>query len=387
MEKILKDAYEICHKALKKCQGKDGIYAALNHFKNYWARDAFFSSFGLTYLKEYETVKRQLLFFIKYEKKSGHIPRLILRNTLLRVYFMNLERIFDTPFISPFLSYFSRDQNSLFVVASWQYIKKSKDKEFAKKYFDNFERAINWNFKFDKDKDLILEQGACADWKDSIKTKDESLYTNLCSYKGLLCLSRIANYLGLEIKKKQYFYFSEIVRAQINKKFWNGHFFVDSIDSGETAMDQKRPIFSGEGNMLAIYWGVATKVQGKKIMEYVKSRNLETFTIEVNYPNLPQSRVHTLFRILGMKEYHNGMKWIWIGCFGALAYKAIGQKKKGMHLLRKIARKIIEYNEVYEVYEPNGVPVKRWFWKSAKPFAWSAASYIYAIEKMRQKVL
>ena len=298
---------------------------------------------------------------------------------------MTLERIFDTPFISPFLSYFSRDQNSLFVIASWQYIKKSKDKEFARKYFDNFERAINWNFKFDKDKDLIIEQGACADWKDSIKTKEESMYTNLCNYKALLCLSKIANYLGMEIKKKQYYYFSEIIRLQIRKKFWQGEYFVDSINKECPAKFQKTPIFSGESNMLAIYWGVASKDQSKKIMKYVMDHNLETFTIEVNYPCRDISDVHMLFRILGMKDYHNGMKWIWIGCIGALAYKAIGQKKKGMHLLRKIARKIIEYNEVYEVYEPNGTPVNRFFWKSARPFAWSAALYIYAIEKMRQK--
>jgi len=384
MEKVIKDAHKIAVRALKRCQGKDGMYAALNHFKNYWARDAFFASFGLTYLKEYKIVKKQLLFFIKYQKKSGHIPRMILKNPLLRVIFINLERTFDTPFISPFLSYFSRDQNSLFVICAWQYIKKSKDREFAEMYFDNFERALNWNFKFDTDKDLILEQGACADWEDSIRKKDESLFTNLCSYKALVCFTKIANYIGMKVKKKQFLQLSEIVKKQINKKFWTGHFFTDSIDKDEKPKELETPIFPGASNMLAIYWGVANKTQSKKILTYIKDHNLEHFTIEVNYPNYPESRVHFLFRLLGMKDYHNGMAWLWIGCVGVLAYRTVGNKRKAQHLIKKLARKIVEYGEVYEVYEPSGVPVNRFFWKSAYPFAWSAGMFVYAIEKMKR---
>lgn len=385
MEKVISQAYNISAKALKNCFADHGYYAALNHFRDYWARDAFFASFGTTYMKDFARVKRQLLFFIKYQKKSGHIPRLIPKNPLTRFIFMNLEIMFDNPFLSPFLSYFSRDQNSLFVISSWQYVKKSSDKDFAKKYFDNFERAINWNFKYDIDKDLLLEQEGFSDWEDSVLRKNpESLFTNICSYKALTCLSKLAKCIGNNAKRKQYNYMSKIVKEQINLNFWTGSFYTDSVKCTEKGCEQKDPVFSGASNMLAVYWGVADLQKGKQVMNFVKDHNLEHFSVEVNYPTYPDKNILFVFRLMGIKDYHNGMAWLWVGCFGVLAYLKINEKEKAMHLLRKIARKIVEFDEVYEVYEPTGEPVKRRFYESAYPFAWSAGIYIYTIEKLKR---
>lgn len=385
MEKVIKKAYSIAKKGLKTCRGKEGYFAAWNHFRNYWGRDAFMAAFGSVYLHDFEIVKKQLLFFIKYQKKSGHIPRLILRNGILRFVFMNLERFFDNPFVSPYLTYFSRDQNSLFVICAWEYIKKSKDYTFAKKYFDNLERAISWNFKFDLDKDFLLEQDAYSDWQDSIKKNPETLFTNVCSYKAVLCLSEIAGMIKMPLKKKQYSFMAQMIKKQINKAFFTGEFYTDSLKINELAADQKKPIFAGGGNMLAVYWGLADKVKTRKIFNFIKNHNLENFSIEVNYPNYPDKSILFLFRILRFKEYHNEMIWLWVGLAGVLAYKKTGYKDKALELLTKISRKIVEYNEVYEVYEPTGEPVKRLFYKSAFPFAWSAGLFIYAVEKMKIK--
>jgi glycogen debranching enzyme len=380
MDVEITKAYTIALKALKECSNNNGYYAALNRYKNYWARDSFFASYGGLSIKDYSKIKKMLLFYLKYQKKSGHLPRLVPRNKIFRFIFMNIEKIFDNPFTTPFLSYFSIDQNSLFVMASWNYIKKTNDIEFAKKYFNNFEKAVNWNFKHDLDKDLLLQDQGFSDWQDSIKKKNpQTFFTNLCNYKALLCLSKISELIGKKIKKRQYNYMAMIVKEQLNLNFWTGNFYADSIKSNENAINQENPIFAGGANMLAIIWGIADKIKSIKIFDYIKEHNLEHFSIEVNYPRYQDKNVLFLFKMLGIKDYHNGMVWLWIGCIGVIAYLKINQKEKAMHLLKKIARKINEYNEVYEVYEPTGEPVNRKHYKSAKPFAWSAGLFIYAV--------
>jgi hypothetical protein len=49
-------------------------------------------------------------------------------------------------------------------------------------------------------------------------------------------------------------------------------------------------------------------------------------------------------------------------------------------VLNDIAKKVIEYNGICEIYEKNGSPVQRRFYRSEGPFAWSAGLYLWANE-------
>ena len=74
MEKIIKQANEIATEALKKCQGKYGYCAAYNKFKNYWARDAFFATFGfLLIFLNYSISRSYKLIFILIIAVPGSI--------------------------------------------------------------------------------------------------------------------------------------------------------------------------------------------------------------------------------------------------------------------------------------------------------------------------
>lgn len=46
-------------------------------------------------------------------------------------------------------------------------------------------------------------------------------------------------------------------------------------------------------------------------------------------------------------------------------------------MLGAIGEQIVKYNGVYEIYEKNGKPVKRMFYQSEHPFAWSAGLYLW----------
>ena len=53
-------------------------------------------------------------------------------------------------------------------------------------------------------------------------------------------------------------------------------------------------------------------------------------------------------------------------------------KEEAKDVLIRIARLIEKDNDVYEVYEQNGHPLKRFWYKSEKQFTWGAGFFIYA---------
>ena len=56
----IKEAYGIAVKNLRSCYADHGIIAGLNQFNDYWARDAFYASFGALELKDFLVVKKLL---------------------------------------------------------------------------------------------------------------------------------------------------------------------------------------------------------------------------------------------------------------------------------------------------------------------------------------
>jgi len=86
-----------------------------------------------------------------------------------------------------------------------------------------------------------------------------------------------------------------------------------------------------------------------------------------------------------MKDYQNGMSWQWLGCMNVVSKQKAGLKKEANDLLCKISEIIVKYDGAYEVYENTGKPVKRKFYKSEQPFAWSSGLFIYAHEQLNSK--
>ena len=366
MDKI-KEAYDIAVKNLKGCYSDRGIVAGLHHFDAYWARDAFFAAYGSLELKDFPIVKKQLNYFLE-KSKNLYIPRRILhRHTRLR----DFVRI---KFFGNLFTYKSRDQNSLYVVCFNEYIKKSKDIAFLKRHYKKIKEIMDRDFKYDVDRNLLLEQGFYADWADSIRKRGEILYTNVCHCAALRALSELARVLKNKEDEQHYTFLANQVKEKLNTFFWNGRYYIDSLGRGGD-------IFSSGGNMLAIFWGIADREKAVKIMNFVKKNKLEDFTLSTNYPHYRFWQVSLLVRMVGIPDYHDGMMWLWLGCVDVLAKLKTGRKKEAEVLLEKIAEKIVEYGSVYEVYEQDGKPVNRLCYKSEVPFAWSAGLFIYAVEE------
>ena len=177
------------------------------------------------------------------------------------------------------------------------------------------------------------------------------------------------------------------IKAKIMAAFWNGEFLIDWIDY------KKHQIFNSLANLLAVWWDFTDKKQSKAILNYARKyclsrrqAGLNGFTLEENYPRYPFWRIPFWNHLLGMADYHNrGCLWLQPGIIYSLCLNKLGKKQQAQEMMSKISTTIVKFNGVYEIYEKNGRPVKRLFYQSESPFAWSSGLYIYAFYNIIKK--
>ncbi len=376
---MTKKALEIAKRDLRACYASKGILAGITHFDDYWARDSFYASLGALEIGDYEIVRKSLELFIKHQKKNGQIPLrygyhaiAIFLKLLGLIIHGKQYALYRTDNV---ISY-PTDQNSLFVIVFFEYVKKTKDVEFARKHFGAVKRAIEWNRSLTDG--LLMEENYYANWADTHKKRGKVLYTNVLCCKALNSISKLCKLLNKN-ELKHYSNLYENTKKKINSMFWNGQYFIDWIGT------KKYDYFSTDGNVLAIIFGVADKKQSKKIESFIEKNAINKVPSLTNYPKYPNRLINPIMRILGMKDYQNGMSWQWLGCMNVVSKQKAGLKKEANDLLCKISEIIVKYDGAYEVYENTGKPVKRKFYKSEQPFAWSSGLFIYAHEQLNSK--
>ncbi len=373
MDKIIDEVYNSAKKVLRGNYKEKGIYAGKNHFDDYWGRDGFFASLAALELKDYTIVKKNLLLFINYQREDGEIPLRIGNRVITPKFFgikvrrENLPRYKDDKNVS-----YPLDQTLLFLIAASEYVKKTKDSEFAKKYYKNFRNALNFILTYTDG--VLLNETPYSNWEDSLKLKGHVIYTSVCYYQALRSLSYLANVYSDKGWVKNYSSEAERVKEAINKEFWNGSYFSLMHYKGK-----RYDYFNTSGNLLSIYWDLATKEQAISIEKYLEKVGINKFVPSLtNHPKYPLHFIFLSSYIFRMNDYHNGQCWLWLGCLDALIKAKLGMKKEAKLLLDKIARIVSTYNGFYEVYNKRGTPVNRFFYKSEENFSWAAAFYILA---------
>ena len=382
-----KKGFEIASRSLRECYFDRGIIAGKTHFSDYWARDSFFASFGALELKDFEITKKNLELFVEYQKSNGQIPlRISIGHSVITklignaygVKFKENKKIFPIYYNDKdiiFKRAKSVDPNSLFVITSLQYYKKTRDKEFLMKNYERIKKGIEWYNSHNRNEfGFIYERGYC-NWADSIKKHGFVLYTNLLYYKALKDFSEISRTVNRRIEAEEYSKKASILKQNINKRFWNEEkgFYSDFLSEGKN-------YFSTEANLFAILFDVADSEKSKRMIEYINKHKINNpVPSKTNYPKYPRELIFWVNRIIGMEGYHNfEHAWLWIGCLEFLARKKI-KDKKAEKVIERIINKIIEFNEVYEVYDKEGRPVFTDYYKSEHPFAWSSGMIVYAL--------
>lgn len=376
----IEKAYGIAENCLKACYTDKATLAGKSLWFDYWARDSFFASWGSLELKDYEQVRKNLLFFIKYQRKKGQIPLRVDKFPLiLKLIGIKLNRGLKPRYLEDKIQSYPRDQNSLFIITALKYIEKTKDKKFARNHFNSLEKAVKWNLSKDRDRDFLVEENYYATWADSLRKKGKVLYTNVLHCEAIKCFSTICRLLDKKEESKKYLELHKDIKQQINNVFWNGKYYADWQDR------KRQDFFSSDGNILAVIFEIADIKKSESIFRFIEKNSMETFSLKTNFPKYKFLNISMTLRLAGIPDYHNGMVWLWVGCIDALAKIKTGKRKEAKALLEKIAGKINEYGSVYEVYEKRGKPVNRWFFKSEKEFAWSSGLFILAVSELNRR--
>ncbi|MGC8929063.1 MAG: amylo-alpha-1,6-glucosidase [Candidatus Woesearchaeota archaeon] len=389
--KNIKIAFEIAKRSLRNCYLENGIIAGKQHFSDYWARDSFFASFGALELKDFEIVRKNIELFFNYQRADGQIPlRISIGQSVITKLIEDAFGISKTKNRKLFPTYYndkdiifkkakSVDPNSLLVIVCLKYYNKTKDREFLLKNYDKIRKSIQWYNFCNKNKfGFIIENNYCS-WADSIKKQGFVLYSNLLYYKALKDFSKINILLNKKQEAKEYYKKAINLKKQINKEFWNEEkeFYSDFLPAGKN-------YFSTEGNLLAIIFDVADDRKSRKIIDYIDKNKINyPVPSKTNHPEYPEELVFWANRLIGMKGYHNfEHAWLWIGCLDFLARNKI-KDEKAEKIMNKIINKLIEFDEVYEVYDNKGKPVFTDYYKSEHPFAWSSGMIVYTLCKAR----
>lgn len=382
------EAFKIAKSTLRACYGEKGIFAGLHQFKDYWARDSFFASFGALALKDYLIIKKNLILFLKYIKKDGQLP-LRIGKTSLEILYSYIFNKYDGK-RKP-IYYIDKgkkkpiDQNSLFIISFYNYIMKIKDLYFLKNNIKKIDEIIEWLFYQDLDNDYLIEEDEYCNWADSVKKKGKVLYSNVCFCYSLKCVSELYELLKDKTKKNYYLEKYNKTKKRINEVFWQGDYYLDWVYQNKNDL-KTYDYFSADGNYLAILWDISDEEKSKKILDY--SHILDP--CKASFPDYNNNLISTQLKLIGLNKYHS-LHWLWIGCFKAMAYKKLKMNNEAKEILNYIADLILKYNGIYEIYDydknknQKDKLVKKLIpfnglYRSEMPFAWSAGIYIYALK-------
>jgi glycogen debranching enzyme len=373
----IRQAYRIAVRDLRACYNPDGIVAGRLHFNAYWGRDGFWALFGALALGDRAQALAQLNTFMRFQARTGVLP---VRVEFVGHAFASYHTLRARPkavgragglFADPI------DSTALFLIAAHEYLERTGDIVFCERFTPAMDRAIGWLMHRDRDGDGLLESYFLADWMDSIMKRSKLFNINVIYYVGLRGGEAIKRAIGLVVDADRLRRIADRVYERLQEVFWTGEYFVDWIGR------RRRGGFSADGNVLAIFFDVATEAQARRILAFIAEHHLDTTTpLRTCYPVYPWWTVFPLYYLAGIPDYHRTLIWPWLGTLNAVAKHRLGDRAGAVTDLARIGEWYIRGNAVNEVYEAGGTPLSRRFYHAEVPFAWNAGVYVYAVHTL-----
>jgi GH15 family glucan-1,4-alpha-glucosidase len=354
------------------------LNAGSRNFREPWARDFGFASYGLLALGEQRAVRETLEAFLNFQKNNGQLPvKIHSTSVFTRFLYSQLKR--EQPIYKPLQPKYqsghrsaSLDGNALLVLAALNYLKKSGDQGFVDAYWSALKRGLEWLKNFAPEQDGLLYQSAYADWADSIARPGRVLYTNVVYWKAVREMAATADRLGKSEARDRYAQLEEEIAHAIQEFFWRE-------DLGYFITHQRFENLSSSGNLLAIAWGLANPAQAESILqrmqEFQMAEPVPTQTVNKAYP---RRFIALENRLGGIPYYHTRAAWLWLGAWHVIALQRTGHSEQAWEMFKRLAGIIVRDGEVHEVYTPQGNYIATRWYTSEAPLTWSAGMVVYA---------
>lgn len=360
------------------------LCAGIRNFREPWARDFGFATYGLMEIGEDEVVREGLEVFLIYQRPDGQFPVKVHSTSIVDRYlhsFFRREQPITAPIKPKYVTAhntISLDGNGLLVIAALHYVEGSGDHDFGRRHWPALKRAVAWMESHAVLSNGLLRQGPYSDWADSIARRGRIFYTNVIYWKALHELARAAVHYGDEGEHELYKAKAGHVRRAIQDHFWRaerGYFITSS----------HHQTLSSAGNLMAIAWGLATGEQAHTILDTMEIFGLaDPIPTQVTHRLYPSNYVGLENRLAGIIHYHSRAAWLWIGAWHVIALARVGRIDEAEVLLRRIDETIARDGVVHEVYDPAGHHLSTRWYTSEAPLTWSAAMVIYATHYLRR---
>ncbi len=376
---IYQKALAISKDVLKQSASEDGLIAGSHHFKDIWARDSFFASLGSTIYYPGFT-KQTLKTFLSFQKSTGELPYRIFKTSQTPLkYFGKSHNIHGLrPNYKNLASSlnFVPDGGLLLLVAFDNYVTLTNDKKFLEVNYAKLLKAID--FYITKTDKTLIQEGYLSGWMDSILKSGTVFYTNLIYYKALESIVHLETIIGRKKEKERHKALLNQVKDTLYDKFYNGEYFIDFID--------KKPndYFETYSNLLAILFNLTTHRESDIILYYIKNYlEDDSKLIKSIYPKYPKTKIYPLNYIIGLSEYHNtNIRWLQPTIVYSIALNKEGYKEKAKTVFKGVANIIVKNKTVYEIFDKDGIPIKKRIYKSERNFSWSAGLYMLAYNEV-----
>jgi len=358
---------------------KEILNAGYRNFRESWARDFAFATYGLLALEMFDIVKDNLEAYLWHQADDGKFPvKLHSIDVVTRFFHSFFEReqpvqqMLKPKFVSGHGTA-SLDGQSLLVIAAQNYARQAKDFEFLRHHWSQFKLAMQWLQLHRKaPEDALLYQASYSDWADSIARRGRVLYTNIVYWKALTAMAEAA--ASLDIYQQAEFYSDEADRVShaIQAHFWRedlGYFITSA------RLDQ----LSSDGNLLAIAWDLTTPEQAESILNVMAEAHMvEPVPTQVAFPPYPRSLIAIENVLGGMANYHTNAAWLWIGAWHVVALTKMDRLEEAQVLIDRITEIIITERQLNEAHGLDGRPLSSIWYKSESPLSWNAGMVLYA---------
>ncbi len=381
--------FAACSPTHNSSQGTD------ENYRSVWARDGAITIIGTIPLMQDQVIKNcQIKTFetlLKHVTPSGLIPANVSIDT-------------DTPDYSGVGGICSIDSGLWFIIAFYEYVKKSKDLDFLRKHIDNLRLIMTWLSAQDGNNDALLEIPEAGDWTDLFGRNYNVLYDEILWYRANVCFARLMEMLGDEENAGNYLRWAQVIKQEILLNFWPstkqhlGHSssFAErqySLGDARYLIAQVTPFdFSWRcdvyGNVLAYLYNVLDQEKATQAFRFMWGVGVnEPYPVCNVYPAVnpgdPDWRPYYTVNLLNLPDhYHNGGIWPFVGATWVQFVHKLGLTilaKKELYNLACLNKLGIntewEFNEW--VHGRTGRPMGKIYQ------AWSAAQYILTCHKLK----
>lgn len=376
---ITKKAYERAVEVIDKCSRKTGFYASglTGGYDAVWARDSMITAIGASLVdKKFKTpFIRSLNTLKEWQTEKGQIPNCVGS--------YNIDRKSDK-------TYNTIDSSLWYIIGHYIFAEAYNDRDIIERHKKSIARALIWLKYQDPNEDVLLSQLPTMDWQDAFPHKYGHVINTQALYYGTLKMvgdEKRAEHLKKVVNGK-----IEKYLALYNKKL--GYYLPWNWKNHDGDREQEE-WFDSLGNILAILTGLADKTIANNILQHIEKEDINMpYACKAIWPPIHKGdkEWHSYFSKCDARtpyHYLNGGVWPFIGGFyvaSLIKMKKYTKAKEELNDLAKANMESIKIRNLKEEYEFN-----EWLdGKSGKPKgepfqAWSAGTYIYAYECLKQK--